>query len=101
MKNQALLLADEIQLWNNPCARAAAELRRLHEENKLLHERHSLDNKEVVRLHEANKEMLEALKEAEPMLVAMLNNITHFLPEFKKMPALDSVRAAIAKGEQQ
>ena len=29
-QSKALLLADEIQLWNNPCARAAAELRRLH-----------------------------------------------------------------------
>ena len=36
MKNQALLLADEIQLWNNPCARAAAELRRLHEANQAM-----------------------------------------------------------------
>jgi hypothetical protein len=30
---KALLLADEIQLWNNPCARAANELRRLHSVN--------------------------------------------------------------------
>lgn len=36
MKNQALLLADEIQLLNNPCARAAAELRRLHEANQAM-----------------------------------------------------------------
>jgi len=30
---EALLIADEIQLWNNPCARAATELRRLHSVN--------------------------------------------------------------------
>lgn len=29
----AELLAEEIESWNNPCARAAAELRRLHAEN--------------------------------------------------------------------
>jgi len=32
-QSKALLLADEIQLWNNPCARAATELRRLHSVN--------------------------------------------------------------------
>ena len=32
-QSKALLLADEIQLWNNPCARAANELRRLHSVN--------------------------------------------------------------------
>jgi hypothetical protein len=41
---------------------AAAELRRLHEENKLLHERHSFNNKEFVRLHSVNADLLEALK---------------------------------------
>lgn len=30
------MLADEIHRWNNPCARAAAELRRLHYENEHL-----------------------------------------------------------------
>ena len=30
------MLADEIHRWNNPCARAAAELRRLHYENERL-----------------------------------------------------------------
>jgi hypothetical protein len=34
----------------------------LHEENKLLHERHSFNNKEFVRLHSVNAELLEALK---------------------------------------
>jgi AMMECR1 domain-containing protein len=41
---------------------AAIELRRLHSENKLLHERHSFNNKEFVRLHSVNAELLEALK---------------------------------------
>lgn len=54
---------------------------------------------ELRRLYEANQLMLDALKEAEPMLAAMLKQITDHLPEYKKMPALDSVRAAIAKGE--
>jgi hypothetical protein len=29
----------------------------------------------------------------------MLNNIVKYLPQYEKMPALDQVRAAIAKGE--
>jgi hypothetical protein len=48
-----------------------------------------------------NQELLKALKEAEPMLDAMLKNITQHLPEFQRMPALDMVRAAIAKAEGQ
>jgi hypothetical protein len=39
------------------------------------------------------------LKMAEPLLQAMLNNIVKYLPQYEKMPALDQVRAAIAKGE--
>ena len=41
---------------------AATELRRLHEENKLLHERHSFNNKEFVRLHSVIAELLVALE---------------------------------------
>jgi len=52
---------------------------------------------ELRRLHEANCELLEALKEAEPMLAIMLKNITESLGGNRKMPALDTVRAAIAK----
>ena len=44
---EALLLADEIQLWNNPCARAANVLRRQFDEIK--------------RLHSVNAELLDAL----------------------------------------
>jgi len=39
------------------------------------------------------------LKEAEPMLDAMLKNITRYLPEYRNMPALAKVRAAIARAE--
>jgi|688.fasta_scaffold40703_5 hypothetical protein len=55
---------------------------------------------ELRRLHEVNQELLAALKLAEPLLQAMLNNIVRYLPQYEKMPALDQVRAAIAKGEQ-
>jgi hypothetical protein len=54
---------------------------------------------ELRRLHESNQELLAALKMAEPLLQAMLNNIVIYLPQYEKMPALDQVRAAIAKGE--
>ena len=54
---------------------------------------------ELRRLHEVNAELLAALKMAEPLLQAMLNNIVRYLPQYEKMPALDEVRAAIAKGE--
>jgi hypothetical protein len=54
---------------------------------------------ELIRLHEMNQELLAALKLAEPLLQAMLNNIVRYLPQYEKMPALDQVRAAIAKGE--
>jgi hypothetical protein len=53
----------------------------------------------VRRLHALNGELLAALKEAEPMLDAMLKNITRYLPEYRNMPALAKVRAAIAKAE--
>jgi hypothetical protein len=52
---------------------------------------------ELRRLHSVNAELLEALKQAEPMLQSILDNITRALPQYKKMPALDQVRAAIAK----
>jgi hypothetical protein len=50
-------------------------------------------------LHALNGELLEALKEAEPMLDAMLKNITRYLPEYRNMPALAKARAAIKKAE--
>ena len=42
---------------------AAAELRRLHEVNKLLHERHSNSNKILTQLESVNQELLAALKQ--------------------------------------
>lgn len=54
MKNQALLLADEIQLWNNPCARAAAELRRLHQSEQEGWRYAKELEQERKRLHEEN-----------------------------------------------
>jgi hypothetical protein len=54
---------------------------------------------ELRRLHESNQELLAALKMAEPLLQALQNNIVRCLPQYEKMPALDQVRAAIAKGE--
>ncbi len=66
---EALLLADEIQLWNNPCARAAAELRRLHEANQELEHRANRWQTEAVLWSEkclerqsVNAELLEALE---------------------------------------
>jgi hypothetical protein len=60
---EALRLADALDCHDHiGMSKAAAELRRLHEENKLLHERHSFNNKEFVRLHSVNADLLEALK---------------------------------------
>jgi hypothetical protein len=76
---EALRLADDLQRrFPKSGKEAAAELRRLHE---------------------VNQELLAALKMAEPLLQAMLNNIVRYLPQYEKMPALDQVRAAIAKAE--
>jgi hypothetical protein len=76
---EALRLADDLQQrFPKSGKEAAAELRRLHE---------------------VNQELLAALKMAEPLLQAMLNNIVRYLPQYEKMPALDQVRAAIAKAE--
>jgi len=78
---EALRLADWLELDGANCQAqidAAAELRRLHA---------------------LNGELLEALKEAEPMLDAMLKNIARYLPEYRNMPALAKARAAIARAE--
>jgi hypothetical protein len=63
----------------------------------------SLNQTQMHRPHEVEQqpdELLEALKEAEPMLEAMLNHITRYLPEYRNMPALAKVRAAIKKAEE-
>jgi hypothetical protein len=81
---KALFLADVIKA--DPASKAhhdeaAAELRRLHAENKLLHERHHFDNGVL-------KELLEALKR-----IADPRNI-HFAGDAQVV-----ARAAIAKAE--
>jgi hypothetical protein len=68
---------------------AAAELRRLHEENKLLHERHSFNNKEFVRLHSVNAELLEALQ-------SIMEMTGGYVPDTSKVEWAKA-RAAIAK----
>jgi hypothetical protein len=52
---------------------------------------------ELRRLHEVNQELLDALKEAEPMLAAMFNHIVTNLGGNYTMTALDRVRAVITK----
>ena len=56
---------------------------------------------ELRRLHEVNQELLEALKEAEPMLQAMLEHIKAHLGDNYKMPTLGRVRAALASAKEQ
>ena len=55
---------------------------------------------EANRLHSVNAQLLEALKQAEPLLQSFLDNITRAFPQYKKIPALDQVRAAIAKAQE-
>jgi hypothetical protein len=78
---EALRLADALEVWTlgKPThhREAAAELRRLHAENVLLHERHHFDNGFL-------KELLEALKLALPQLIGRAER---------------TARAAIAKAE--
>jgi hypothetical protein len=83
---EALRLADLIQsrYGNDINDEAAAELRRLVAENTLLHERHHFDNGVL-------KELLEALKEIEPILARMYG------PQAANLPPMQLVRAAIAK----
>ena len=57
-KPEALRLEDVPRIMDN----ANAELRRLHEENKLLHERHHDDNVEYTRVLAQRDALLEALK---------------------------------------
>jgi hypothetical protein len=89
---EALRLADELDAYHTrPHHReAAAELRRLHEENKLLHERHSFNNKEFVRLHSVNAELLEIINKLE---YSYEGNI-------KRYPTEAEVNAAIAKAQE-
>ena len=87
---EALRLANLIDHGNDSSwieREAAAELRRLVAENTLLHERHHFDNGVL-------KELLEALKEIEPILARMYG------PQAANLPPMQLVRAAIARAEE-
>lgn len=91
----ALYLADVIA--NDPCSKAhhdaaAAELRRQHEEIKLLRERHRGDNVEYTRMLTQRDELFSALQ-------AMLTHMGMDEDEWNK-PTFDQARAAIAKAQQ-
>ena len=58
-KPEALRMEDVRRIMDN----ANAELRRLHEENKLLHERHHDDNVEYTRVLAQRDALLEALQD--------------------------------------
>ena len=63
---EALRLADELDAapYSSQCTNdAAAELRRLHEENRLLHERHHDDNVEYTRVLAQRDALLEAAQD--------------------------------------
>jgi hypothetical protein len=96
-KSEALRLADvldHVELRPSDYEdvdKAAAELRRLHAENALLHERHHFDNGVL-------KELLEALKELDSWLVcACIATPEDMAQSFPHMQQV--VSAAIAKAE--
>jgi len=64
---EALRLADALAAWEYTrtglCGQAATELRRLHAENAMLHQRHHDDNVEYMRVLAQRAALLEALKE--------------------------------------
>ncbi len=78
-QSEALRLANELEIFSGAFD-AAAELRRLYE---------------------ANQVMLEALKLAEKSLVSFVSDISDHGWSQSDMDNLDTVTAAIAKGEQQ
>lgn len=94
----ALYLADV--LANDPCSKAhhdaaAAELRRQHEEIKVLHERHHDDNVEYTRSLAQRDELLEALKKIASIEDQMYGNDWEEIEEARVI-----ARAAIAKAEE-
>jgi len=74
---------------------AAEELRRLHAENERLHQiNQSHEMKLSVRGYEIQiEELLESLKEVEPILVRMYG------PQAETLPPVKRVRSAIKKAE--
>ncbi len=93
---KALFLADVIEA--DPASKthhdeAAAELRRLHAENALLHERHHFDNGVL-------KELLEALKNLEKEFRKVYPIYYYAEPwGHETNVPLQTARAAIAKSE--
>jgi len=90
---ESLRLADELEFWEfsstRLCGRAAAELRRLHQENALLHERHSFDNREYMRVLAQRDELLSALR---PFAAMATRGITN--------KDIDRARAGRARAEE-
>lgn len=99
---EALQLADALEAsWGRgiePCEidlRSAAELRRLHAENVLLHERHHFDNGVLC-------ELLQALKEATDAIELWGSySSDYFQQKWDLQSDINAARAAIAKAEGQ
>jgi len=99
---KALRLADALanlrrwhELTDDDCDEAAAELRRLHAENVLLHERHHFDNGVLA-------ELLQALKDATDAIEHWGTYATdYFQQKWDLQSDINAARAAIAKAEVQ
>lgn len=121
-KSNALRLADELDAYHTrSCHKeAAAELRRLHEENRKLKtvpmkyrrmEFNAQLQEENKRLHEVTQELLEALKIAKDQLEdwevcidgewGHCRDLDELEADMALHPATRAVRAAIAKAEGQ
>jgi hypothetical protein len=100
MSNQpeALRLAEMFssgQYGNGTAIQAAAELRRLHAENVLLHERHHFDNGVLC-------ELLQALKDATDAIEHWGTYATdYFQKKWDLQSDINAARAAIARAEGQ
>ena len=72
---EALRLADDLAkyLGGNTATQAAAELRRQHEEIKLLRERHRGDNVEYTRMLTQRDELLAALERSRGQWIHSVN----------------------------
>ena len=91
----ALFLADILEDAGKPAdiaEKCAAELRRLYDENKVLHQRHHDDNVEYMRVLAQRDQLLKALN-------AMLTHMGMDEDDWNK-PTFDQARAAIKKAEE-
>jgi hypothetical protein len=99
-KPEALLLADALanlrrwhELTDDECDKAADQLRRLHAENVLLHERHHFDNGVLC-------ELLQALKDATDAIEHWGTYATdYFQKKWDLQSDINAARAAIARAE--